>query len=169
MCLREGSPLSAGGLLPTEGSRASPSRRECTRERSSVRGLSGHVCPGARAGHRVPREAAGGRPGQAAGRRAGRAPAQRWALLWSREVTVFCRATATFLEALRSSGLSGWCSFRCRTWPSWLSDVQPHSSHTYSLARRSLYAYFCCTPWIFLRWDSREQRCVKALSHRLHL
>lgn len=65
MCLREGSPLSAGGLLPTEGSRASPSRRECTRERSSVRGLSGHMCPGAPG--RSPRPARGGgraaRPG----------------------------------------------------------------------------------------------------------
>lgn len=35
--------------------------------------------------------------------------------------------------------------------------------------RRSLYAYWCWTPWTFRQWDSNEQRWVNDFSHKLHL
>ena len=45
----------------------------------------------------------------------------------------------------------------------------PHSSQTYSLARRSLKVKGSERPWIFRQWDSKEHRWVKALPHDSHL
>lgn len=40
---------------------------------------------------------------------------------------------------------------------------------TLTFVRRSLYAYWCWTPCTFKQCDSKEHRCVKDFSHKLHL
>ena len=70
---------------------------------------------------------------------------------------------------LPSAGCPGCCARRWRKWFSMLEVEWPHSSQTYSLARRSLKVKGSVWPWIFRQWDSREQRWVKALPHDSHL
>ena len=48
------------------------------------------------------------------------------------------------------------------------SLAKPHSSHTYNLPRRCLQPQISWTPCSLRSCDSSEQRCVNALSHRLH-
>uniref|UniRef100_A0A8B9EZE9 Mitochondrial genome maintenance exonuclease 1 n=1 Tax=Amazona collaria TaxID=241587 RepID=A0A8B9EZE9_9PSIT len=53
-------------------------------------------------------------------------------------------------------------------WNKWLLRLEEYMDRN-PPKLSSAEAYCCCTPWIFFRWDSREQRWVKALLQTSHL